>query len=41
MQAHAGHIAEKLEESETAEKSAVVALYDTVDAGRPTITWKL
>jgi hypothetical protein len=29
MQAHAGHIAGTLEESETAEKSAVVALYNT------------
>jgi len=29
MQAHAGHIAKKLEESETSEKSAVVAVYDT------------
>ena len=29
MQAHAGHITERLEESETSEKSAVVAIYDT------------
>ena len=29
MQAHAGHSAAKLEESETAEKSAIVAIYDT------------
>ena len=29
MRAHAGHIAEKAEASETLEKSAVIALYDT------------
>ena len=29
MQAQAAHVAEKLEESETSKKSAVVALYDT------------
>ena len=29
MQAHAGHSAEKLESSDTAEKGAVVAIYDT------------
>ncbi len=29
MQAHAGHMMEKMEEPETAEKSAVVAIYDT------------
>lgn len=29
MQAHSGHIAEKVEGSATSEKSAVVALYDT------------
>ena len=29
MQAQAGHIAEQIDKSATAEKSAVVALYDT------------
>ena len=29
MQAHAGHSAEKLDQSTTADKSAVVAIYDT------------
>lgn len=29
MQAHTGHIAEKAEESKTADKSAVIAVYDT------------
>ncbi len=29
MQPQAAHVAEKLEESETSKKSAVVALYDT------------
>lgn len=32
MQAHAGHIAKKLEEAKTADKSAVIVLYDTQEA---------
>ena len=37
MQAHAGQIAEKLEESETAQTSAVVALDDTQEAAEEAV----
>ena len=37
MQAHAGHIAEKLEESATSENSAVVAIYDTHEAAEAAV----
>ena len=37
MKAHVRHIAERLEETETAEKSAVIALYDTPEAAEKAI----